>query len=246
MATSARAPGQSRKQDASDATGANDAGKGLRRSLVEQQILDRAADLFAERGVAGTTLQDVANSLGISRPALYYYVRSKKAILERLVENLSGQDARALDAIRRRRRGTPAEKLYEMAHQIALNASTHPKQSRILTENKHQLPKDLAEADRTAERSILRSIQTTIDDGLRAGDFRSVDPRTAALSIIGMCVWTAWWVGESPPNPEALADQIAEQAVASIASHDGTEDRGDPTAIIRAMRENLSQLERLV
>ena len=148
MATSARAPGQSRKQDASDATGANDAGKGLRRRLVEQQILDRAADLFAERGVAGTTLQDVANSLGISRPALYYYVRSKKAILERLVENLSGQDARALDAIRRRRRGTPAEKLYEMAHQIALNASTHPKQSRILTENKHQLPKDLAEADR--------------------------------------------------------------------------------------------------
>jgi AcrR family transcriptional regulator len=221
-------------------------GKGVRRTLVEQQILDRAADLFAERGVAGTTLQDVADALGMSRPALYYYVRSKEAILGRLVENLSGQDARALDAIRRRRRGTPAEKLHEMAYVVALNASSNPKQSRILVENKHQLPPDLAEADRTAERSILRSIQTMIEQGVLAGEFRPVDAHTAALSIIGMCVWTAWWVGPDQ-RPEELADQIAEQAVAGVtASGRRGGDRSDPATVLRGLREDLDQLERLL
>ena len=50
---------------------------GLRRALVEKQILYRAAELYAERGYTGTSLQDVAEALGMSRTALYYYMSSK-------------------------------------------------------------------------------------------------------------------------------------------------------------------------
>jgi AcrR family transcriptional regulator len=164
----------------------------LRRALVEQEILDQALALFAERGFAGTTLQDVADALGMSRPALYYYVPSKDALLERLVESLSRRDARALDSIRRR--SAPAsERLHEMAREIATNAASNPRQSRLLSENRHHLPPALAEADIEAERSIRRSIELVIEQGIRDGEFRVVDPRTAAMSIIGMCIWTAWW-----------------------------------------------------
>src|ERR1700741_476491 len=94
---------------------------GIRRRLVEREILERAAELFAERGFAGTTVQDIADALGMSRPALYYYVKSKEVILQRLVENLSRRDAQELEEIRRRRTGDPADKLRDMARQLAMN-----------------------------------------------------------------------------------------------------------------------------
>jgi len=220
---------------------------GLRRALVEKEILDRAAELFAERGYTGTSLQDVAEALGMSRTALYYYMSSKEAILGRLVENLSARDAKTLDAIRRRRSSTPSEKLREMAREIAHNAGSNPEQTRILTENRHHLPPDLAETDRVAERSILRSFESVIEEGVQAGSFRAVAPRSAALSIIGMCVWTAWWV--SPQERQAMdevATQIADQALASVAMAADGADRATPAGLLRSLRENLEQLERVL
>lgn len=218
---------------------------GLRRALVEKEILDRAADLFAERGFKGTSLQDVADALGMSRTALYYYMSSKEAILGRLVENLSGRDAKALESIRRQRSATPAEKLRSMAWEIAHNASSNPKQTRILVENRHHLPPDLAATDMQAERTILRCLEAVIDDGVRSGEFRAVGTRPAALAIIGMCVWTAWWVSPDA-DVEGLPDQIAEQALASVHAAPTELDRGDPQNLLKVVRENLDQLERVI
>lgn len=44
-------------------------------------ILARAAELFALRGYAGTSMNDVAGACGISKPALYHYVRDKSELL---------------------------------------------------------------------------------------------------------------------------------------------------------------------
>lgn len=219
---------------------------GLRRALVENEILDRAADLFAERGFKGTSLQDVADALEMSRTALYYYMSSKEAILGRLVENLSGRDAKAVEGIRRRD-GAPAERLQAMAREIAHNASSNPKQTRILVENRHHLPPDLAETDRKAERTIVRSIQAVLDEGIRSGDFRAVETRPAALAIIGMCIWTAWWVSPTATaGVDEIADQIADQAVASVRAAPSRVDRSDPAHLLRAAQESLDQLGRVI
>jgi AcrR family transcriptional regulator len=222
--------------------GARQSGRaGLRRRLVEREILERAAELFAQRGFAGTTVQDIADALGMSRPALYYYVKSKEVILEQLVENLSINDAQVLEQIRRRRSGDPVEKLREMAHHLTNNASLNPYQTQILTQSKHHLPERIAQRDREAERSILLSLIWVLEQGMRRGQFRSMDPRTAALAIIGMCLWTAWWVQDSPP--EALTIQVADQAVASVLAFDGDRELDDPADLLRAARANLDRLQ---
>jgi AcrR family transcriptional regulator len=212
---------------------------GLRRRLVEREILERAAELFAQRGFAGTTVQDIADALGMSRPALYYYVKSKDVILEQLVENLSINDANVLEAIRRRRSGDPLDKLREMAHHLATNASSNPYQTQILAQSKHHLPEQIAARDREAERSIVQSLSWVLEQGMRRGQFRALDPRTAALAIIGMCLWTAWWV-VSPS--QSLTDQVADQAVASVAATDGNQ-LDEPAELLRAARANLDRLQ---
>ena len=60
-----------------------------RRELVEAQIYEQATRLFAERGFAGTSLQDIADAMGMTRPALYYYVKNKDQLLARLVTEIT-------------------------------------------------------------------------------------------------------------------------------------------------------------
>jgi AcrR family transcriptional regulator len=214
---------------------------GLRRRLVEREILERAAELFAERGFAGTTVQDIADALGMSRPALYYYVKSKDVILEQLVENLSINDAKVLAAIRRRRAGEPVEKLREMARQLATNAASNPHQTQILAQSKHHLPDGIAKLNHDAERSVVQSLIWALEQGVRRGQFRALEPRTAALAIVGMCLWTAWWVEDSPP--EQLTAQIADQAVSSVLAAGGDQEAGEPAALLRTARANLDRLQ---
>jgi AcrR family transcriptional regulator len=57
-----------------------DVGHRPNRPDTRQRILDVALDLFTEHGYDGTSLREIADQLGISKAALYYYFQSKEDI----------------------------------------------------------------------------------------------------------------------------------------------------------------------
>ena len=60
-------------------------------SDTRQRIQDVARELFTEKGVQRTSLQDIAARLGITKPALYYHFSSREdlvlSILQPLIDN---------------------------------------------------------------------------------------------------------------------------------------------------------------
>jgi AcrR family transcriptional regulator len=50
-------------------------------ALTKERIVEEAARLFNRYGYRGTTLDLVARALGVTRPALYYHVKSKEELL---------------------------------------------------------------------------------------------------------------------------------------------------------------------
>ena len=54
-----------------------------------QQILDIAADLFAQRGFHGVSVADLGAACGISGPALYKHFPSKDAVLAEMLVSIS-------------------------------------------------------------------------------------------------------------------------------------------------------------
>ena len=52
-------------------------------------FVEAAAQLFAERGYAGTTVDDVGNRLGVSGPAVYWHFASKEALLTEMLSDIS-------------------------------------------------------------------------------------------------------------------------------------------------------------
>jgi AcrR family transcriptional regulator len=49
-------------------------------------VLDAALELFTEHGFEGTSLQDIADRLGVTKAAVYYHFHTKDELLRALVE----------------------------------------------------------------------------------------------------------------------------------------------------------------
>lgn len=78
--------------------------RGSRPSAGAQRVLDAALDLFSERGFEGTSLQDIADRLGVTKAAVYYHFHTKDELLQALVRP-AFDDLLALVAEGRRRPG---------------------------------------------------------------------------------------------------------------------------------------------
>ncbi len=53
---------------------------------VAESIINTASSLFAERGVYGASLGDIAKALGISKGTLYYYYPTKQDLVDTVAE----------------------------------------------------------------------------------------------------------------------------------------------------------------
>jgi AcrR family transcriptional regulator len=69
------------------------------RQQVDEGILDRAAALFARRGFAKTSVQDVADAVGLSKTGLLHHYPSKDALHEAVLAQAGALGRRALDQV---------------------------------------------------------------------------------------------------------------------------------------------------
>ena len=194
-----------------------------RRDLVESQIVAEATRLFAERGFSGTSLKDIADATGLTRPAIYHYVRNKDELLAKLVAELAQGPVVALREINTASDVGPLARLRRMAYAIAILQAEEPARFQLLIRSEADLSDELAGPYQQGRREVLKEFVKVIDEGIRAGEMRAVDSRIAALSILGQCNWVAWW---QPPGSGAevnqhVAESIADLAVASVASASG-------------------------
>ncbi len=70
------------------------------RQQVDEGILDRAAGLFAQRGFAKTSVQDVADAVGLSKAGLLHHFPSKDALRTAVLAHADRVGGRVLDQVR--------------------------------------------------------------------------------------------------------------------------------------------------
>jgi AcrR family transcriptional regulator len=218
-----------------------------RRELVENEIYEHAIRLFAERGFAGTSLQDIADALGVTRPALYYYVKSKDELLAKLAADVAGGSAAQITELAGRPDLDAAGKLREIVRMTALRQATQAERFRLLIRSEAELPAELSDTYNTSRRAVLRAVTGVIEEGIRAGRFRPADARIAALGVIGMWNWVAWWFRPDRDSADAVADQLADMAIAALQRADHRIPDGEgPAAALKMLRQDIDHLERIL
>jgi AcrR family transcriptional regulator len=217
-----------------------------RKQATLARINEEATRLFAERGFAGTTPHDIADAVGVSRQALYYYVRSKEEILAGLVAETTGQNLEEMRRIVELGLDEP-ETLRQLAAHMVRDRAHNRARFQMLERSEAALPPDLAREFLQSRRDVLNLLVGVIKSGVHAGRFVTRDPRVAALSLIGMCNWVAWWFEPGPEHPvKPVADQIAESAILMLRPLGPYTTSSDPAQLIAAMEVQLAQLKKLM
>lgn len=216
------------------------------KGAIREPIVAAAAELFRERGFASTSMQDIADAVGLSRPALYYHFSNKDEILESLVEEITLKTAR--DTARLAEGGgEPADTLRRMVRVYALWILQRPQHFAVLQRDENNLPAHVRAVQDQGKRELLRAFARLLRAGADAGRFRQVDPSIAALSIFGMCNWTTQWFKPGGRMSEtAAADAIADLAAAMVVRPPaaGGDDPGDAAAWLAVLKDDIAQLER--
>jgi AcrR family transcriptional regulator len=219
-----------------------------KKQALRRTVLEAAAKLFAHRGFGGTNLQDIADALELSRPALYYYFKSKEEMLSSLLEEVTVFSGRQATKLASKGDLNPTETLSQMAFSHAKWLLEHSVEFRLADRTENDLPAAMRRTHDKAKRAVLDNFARTIERGIELGHFRRVDAPVIALSIIGMCSWTAWWFvpgGRLPPAE--IAKAIADFAVAGLSRGGDVLPRELGTEqALRRIRDDLEHLERLI
>lgn len=177
-----------------------------------QVILDAASLLFIAKGFGGTNINDIADAVGTTRTALYYYFPSKESMLEALTEEVTEKASLLAQSVSGRDELPPEEALRQLILQHAGLILSHPVQFRVVERSESSLPEPHRSAAQSARRAVLEHFMRVIRRGIEGGQFRrGADARVAAFSIIGMCNWSAWWFDAGGPVPaQEVAATIAD------------------------------------
>lgn len=183
-----------------------------------QEIVGAAAELFDRSGYTSTTMDDIGREVGIAKPTLYHYFRSKDQILgsihEEFIDLLLEKDER------RQRAGLPPEQLLlEVMVDILELMETHRGHVRVFFEHHRELPDEQQPHIRDKRDRYEDAVARAIEQGTAAGTFRAVDPRLAALALFGMCNWAYQWYQPSGPlRPREIAYQFWDVFVRGVSA----------------------------
>ncbi|MEO5837627.1 MAG: TetR/AcrR family transcriptional regulator [Acidimicrobiales bacterium] len=179
-------------------------------------ILNVAAELFARKGVAATTVREIADEAGILSGSLYHHFDSKEVMVEEIFtayfdelttkwDEILAQQTRAID------------KFEAMFRAAVLAVDRHIAAARMFTNEWESLRHigDFSDRWSSIEKLWLRVIRKAVSEG----DFRSdVDPYLLYSFAIDSIRGLAGWYRENKRYPiDAVSDAYANVLLTGVA-----------------------------
>jgi AcrR family transcriptional regulator len=188
-----------------------------------EAVLQTAAELFLEKSYARASLNDVAERLKITKPALYHYFRNKEeillecyrlgtALIEEILNDISSHCGTGLEKV--------AAFIYSYANVMTVNFG----RCVMRLDDADLSPEALSEV-RNYKRKIDRRLRAFIQEGIEDKSITPCDAKIAAFSIAGALNWICrWYEPDGALPPEEIASQFARTLTQGLA-HGSTETR---------------------
>lgn len=182
------------------------------------EIAAEAAKLFDAVGVDRVSMTQIADHVGLAKPSLYHYFRSKEEILYVIHATLFTQMTQSLE--KRLAETDDARELLKGVFQDQLGTLvTHPGHIRVFFEHFRSLSPEFRGEVRDAQRRYESMVQEIFRRGRAQGVFRDVEPRLAALGLFGMVNWAHYWYSAKGDfTPTEVADQFYSMFLSGVES----------------------------
>lgn len=176
-------------------------------ALKRARIVDAAMHLFYERGYEKTTLEAVAERLGVTKPFIYSQFSSKAELLGDICSRGISASLEAIDTVLPLDE-TPTRKLAILSRRFVAAVLQNQKYIAIFSREEKELASADYERINDMRREFDRKLTKLLRDGLDAGEFALSDPHIAALSIGGMVSWAYVWFR---PSGRLSIEETAEE-----------------------------------
>jgi TetR/AcrR family transcriptional regulator, cholesterol catabolism regulator len=186
---------------------------------TRQNIVEASAELFAQKGLDGTSIREIAGKSGESLSNIYYYFDDKTDLFRTVMMEVALEGLTQVMAAELDQRGSAEERLRRVAKAYADMTAGNPRAAMMVVQallrilDQKEPPMIQLFEDR------LRKVEGIIEEGIKRGEIRQVDPRRYSNFIIGMVIVNAFngvasqtvdqWPGTafSPSDFEAFFDE---------------------------------------
>ncbi|PTR23568.1 TetR family transcriptional regulator [Rhodococcus sp. OK519] len=179
--------------------------------------LAAALDLFAERGYEGASIREIASRAGLSVPGLYHHYPSKQALLVALTQ---GSMVDLLDRSRRALADAgpaPREQFDAVVESLLRFHMFRREQAFVASTEMRSMEPRAREAFVGLRDEQQRILDSIVQEGAAAGEFRTSYPGDASRAVTTMCVAVAgWYRPDGPLSPDALVDRYLAIARGSV------------------------------
>ena len=152
---------------------------------VRQRLLEGAAELFTQKGYAGTTVREIVAAGGVSKPVLYYYFRNKEGIYLELMRQAFTRVDDLLQAALEDQ-GSATQKLLSLCDRVYSLFMENVKVARVMYSIYYGPQQGAPFFDFDAYHlRFVEAIRRLIGEGIRKGEFRKGNPGEMAWAIIG-------------------------------------------------------------
>lgn len=159
----------------------------------QDQILNAATRIFSEKTYHGTTLQDIADAVGMLKGSLYYYIDSKEKLLADIIIEAAKTLNEDLVRVEEADIG-PVERLRQIIREhVKFNAIYREAGTLFLTEKNVISSLEMSELVEIFARRD-RLLAHALSHAIEAGLYRQVDIRITSLAIVGLCNSVLFWV----------------------------------------------------
>ncbi|MFN2389906.1 MAG: TetR/AcrR family transcriptional regulator [Actinomycetota bacterium] len=185
------------------------------------EMIRAAARLFSERGYHGTSMQDLADALGLQRGSLYAHIGSKEDLLFDVADEgaerflARGRAATSLS-------GSAVERLRGLLVGHIETAIEHLDSATVFLNEWRYLNADLRALIQDKRDAYEDMVRRIVRDGIATGELRGdLDVRFAARLVLSAGNWTyTWYRPEGELGPAEIAHELADLLIR------GLEDRG--------------------
>lgn len=164
-------------------------------------IVEAAARQFEERGFHGTSVQDIADAVGLTKAALYHYITCKEDLLslvhDAFVSTMLESAERFLTE-----HDDPVEQLLFFVESILVTVNDYRPYVRAFFQDLGVLRGERYEWLREKRSKYEKLVENCVTAGIKKGVFSAdIDPHLTTLYIFGACNWSYQWLHPDGPMP---------------------------------------------
>jgi AcrR family transcriptional regulator len=175
-----------------------------------------AAEIMCRKGYEATSMNDIADAVGLTKAGIYHYIRGKENLLFAIMSyamDMVDQDVM-----------TPAHKIADAEQRLRTIVERHARRIievggsvTILLEEMYALTPSHRRTIRGRKRAYFELIQRTLQELAAEGKLREVNPTVATFCLFGMILWISrWYRKDGKLTPEEILTDLVATAVNAV------------------------------